>query len=78
MNYNLREIVVNDSVRIQIQSRDNASSRDIIDDSDPISDANAGLTQNFQDLSVKEQFHTTPGTILFIPTLSINSISCKC
>ena len=67
MNYNLRKTVVNDSVRLQIQSQDNASSRDIIDDSDPISDANTGLTQNFQDLSVKEQFHTTPGTILFIP-----------
>ena len=58
---------MNDSVRLQIQSQDNASSRDIIDDSDPISDANTGLTQNFQDLSVKVQFHTTPGTILFIP-----------
>ena len=67
MNYNLRKTVVNDSVRLQIQSQDNASSRDIIDDSDPISDANTGLTQNFQDLSVKQQFHTTPGTILFIP-----------
>ena len=66
-NYNLRKAVVNDSVRLQIQSQDNASSRDIIDDSDPISDANTGLTQKFQDLSVKEQFHTTTGTILFIP-----------
>ena len=62
-NYNLRKPVVNDSVRLQIQTQDNASSRDIIDDSDHISDANTGLTQNFQDLSVKEQFHTT----LFIP-----------
>ena len=67
LNYNLRKTVVNDSVRQQIQSQDNASSRDIIDDSEPISDANTGLTQHFQDLSVKEQFHTKPGTILFIP-----------
>ena len=67
MNYNLRKNVVNDSVRLPIQSQDNASSRDVIDDPDPISDANTGLTQNFQDLSVKEQFHTTTGTILFIP-----------
>ena len=67
MNYNLRKTVVNNTVRLPIQSQDNASSRDIIDDSDPISDANTALTQNFQDLSVKEQFHTTPGNILFIP-----------
>ena len=67
MNHNLRKTVVNDSVRLQFQSEDNASSRDIIDDSDTISDANTGLTQNFPDLSVKEQFHTTPGTTLFIP-----------
>ena len=66
MNYNLRKTNVNDSVRLRIQSQDNASSRDIIDDSDPISDANTGLTQNFQDLSVKEQFHTTI-IILLIP-----------
>ena len=67
MDYNLRKTVVSDSVRLQIKSQDNSSPRDIIDDSDPISDANTGLTQNFQDLSVKEQFHTTPGTILFTP-----------
>ena len=66
-NYNLRKTVVNDSVRLHLQSQDNASSRDIIDNSDPISDAHTGLTQNFQHLSLKEQFHTTPGTILFIP-----------
>ena len=44
MNYNLRKTVVNDSVRPQIQSQDNDSSRDIIVDSEPISDANTGLT----------------------------------
>ena len=67
MKYNLRKTVVNDSVRLQVQCQDNASSRDIIDDSDAISDAPTGLTQNFQNPIVKEQFRTTPGTILFIP-----------
>ena len=67
MNYNSRKIFVNDSVRLQFQSQDNASSRDIIYDSYPISDAHSGVTQNFQDLCVKEQLHTTPGTKLFIP-----------
>ena len=67
MNYNLKKTVVNDSVRLQFQSQDNASSRDIMYDSDPIIDTNTGLTQNFQDLSVKEQFQRTPGTILFNP-----------
>ena len=66
MNYNLRKIVVNESVCLQFQSQDNASSRDN-GDSDTISDAHTGLTQNFYDLSVKEQFHTKTGTILFIP-----------
>ena len=74
MNYNLRKTVVNDSVRLQIQSQDNASSRDIIVDSDPISDANTGLTKNFQDLSVKEQLLEYFSS----PTLSTNSIRCKC
>ena len=63
------DTVVNDSVHLQIQSQDNASSRDIIDDSDPISDAHTGMTQNFQDLREKEQLHTTPRTILFIPDI---------
>ena len=67
MNYNFRKNVVNDSVLVQFQSQDNAKSRDIIDDSEHISDALNGLTQNFQDLSVKEQFHPTTVTILFIP-----------
>ena len=48
MNYNLRKTVVNDSVRLQFQPQDNASSRDIIDASDPIIDANTGLTQTFK------------------------------
>ena len=67
MIYNPRKTVVSDSVCLQIQSQGKASSRDMIVYSDPNSDANSGLTQNFQDLSVKEEFHTTPGTILFIP-----------
>ena len=67
LNYNLRKTVVKGSVGLQFQSQDNASSRDIIDDSEPISDAHNGLTPNFQDLSVNDQFHTTPGIILFIP-----------
>ena len=53
MKYNLRKTVLNDSVRLQLQSQDNASSRDTIDDSDPISVAHTGLTQNFQELSAK-------------------------
>ena len=53
MNYNLRKTVLHDSVRLQLQFQDKASSRDIIDDFDPISVAHTGLTQNFQDLSAK-------------------------
>ena len=53
MNHHLRKTVVNDSVRLHLQSQDNASSRDIINDSDPNSDAPTGLMKNFQDMSVK-------------------------
>ena len=54
MDYNLRKTVVIHSFRLLFQSQDNASSKETIGDSNPIKDANTGLTQNFQDMSVKE------------------------